>query len=175
MNLSVANTSHHLQQLRHAGLVMTRKAGQHVFYRLSSADVLTLVNSLRSVAEQHLGEINQLVTSYLRKKDAMEPIPREELLQRAKEGSVTVLDVRPVAEYAAGHLPGAVNVPLKQLKKHLNEFDPRREIVAYCRGPYCVLAFEAVKILREKGFQVRRLEDGYPEWMQSGLPIESTQ
>ena len=103
----------------------------------------------------------------------MESMPREELVRRAREGSVTVLDVRPPAEYAAGHLPGAVNVPLKELKKRISEFDPQREIVAYCRGPYCVLAFEAVKLLRGKGFRVRRLQDGYPEWKRSGLPVES--
>jgi rhodanese-related sulfurtransferase/DNA-binding HxlR family transcriptional regulator len=174
MELTVANTSHHLQQLRHAGLVTTRKDGQRVFYRLAGEDVLELVNHLRSVAERHLSEVNQLVNAYLTGKDDLEPIPRDELVRRAREGSVTVLDVRPAAEYAAGHLPGAVNVPLKELKKQLNEFDPQREIVAYCRGPYCVLAYEAVKLLRGKGFQVRRLQDGYPEWKQSGLPVESS-
>lgn len=173
MGLSVANTSHHLQQLRHAGLVTTRKAGQRVFYRLDGEDVVELVDRLRGVAERHLAEVDQLVNTYLTRKDSMEPIPRNELLQRAKEGSVTVLDVRPPAEYAAGHLPGAVNVPLKELKKHLGEFDPQREIVAYCRGPYCVLAFEAIKLLRGKGFRVRRLQDGYPEWKNAGLPVES--
>jgi rhodanese-related sulfurtransferase/DNA-binding MarR family transcriptional regulator len=173
MDLSVANTSHHLQQLRYAGLVTTRKDGQRVFYRLAGEDVVALVNNVRSVAERHLADINQLVNTYLTKKDGMEPVPRDELMQRAAEGSVTVLDVRPPVEYAAGHLPGAVNVPLKELKKHFGEFDPQREIVAYCRGPYCVLAFEAVKLLREKGFQVRRLQDGYPEWKQAGLPVES--
>lgn len=174
MGLGVANTSHHLQQLRHAGLVTTRKEGQRVFYRLNGEDVNELVGSLRNVAERHLAEVDQLVNTYLTRKDSMEPIPRDELMQRAKEGSVIVLDVRPPAEYAAGHLPGAVNVPLKELKKHLNEFDPQREIVAYCRGPYCVLAFEAVKLLRGKGFRVRRLQDGYPEWKQAGLPVEKS-
>jgi len=172
MGLSVANTSHHLQQLRHAGLVTTRKEGQRVFYRLNGDDVIELVDCLRAVAERHLGEVDQLVNTYLTSKDSMEPIPRNELLQRAKEGSVTVLDVRPPAEYAAGHLPGAVNVPLAELEKHLAEFDSEQEIVAYCRGPYCVLAFEAVKALREKGFRARRLQDGYPEWKRAGLPVE---
>lgn len=172
MNLSVANTSHHLQQLRHAGLVTTRKEGQRVFYRLSGEDVIELVDSLKSVAERHLAEVDKLVTTYLTTKDDMEPIPRNELIQRAKEGSVTVLDVRPPAEYAAGHLPDAVNIPLNELEQHLAEFDPAHEIVAYCRGPYCILAFEAVKLLREKGFRVRRLQDGYPEWKNAGLPVE---
>ncbi len=173
MGLSVANTSHHLQQLRHAGLVMTRKDGQRVFYRLNGEDVNELVGCLRTVAERHLSEVDQLVSTYLTSKDSMEPIPREELIQRAKEGSVTVLDVRPPVEYAAGHLPGAVNIPLTELKKHLGELNPEHEIVAYCRGPYCVLAFEAVKQLRAKGFHVRRLQDGYPEWKNAGLPVES--
>lgn len=172
--LSMANTSHHLQQLRHAGLVISRKEAQRVYYRLSGEDVIALLNTLRSVAERHLTEVEQLVNTYLTTKDSMEPISRDELMQRAKEGSVTVLDVRPQAEYAAGHLPGAVNVPLTELKRHLSEFDPQREIIAYCRGPYCILAFEAVKLLRGKGFRVRRLQDGYPEWKSAGLPVEST-
>lgn len=173
MSLSVANTSHHLQQLRHAGLVETRKDAQRVFYRLAGNDVLALLNSIRSVAERHLDDVDRLVSTYLTTKDSMEAIPREELVQRAKEGSVTVLDVRPVSEYEAGHLPGAINVPLKELEKHLDEFNPQHDIVAYCRGAYCVLAFDAVKLLRGKGFTVRRLEDGFPEWKGAGLPVET--
>jgi len=172
MKLSVANTSHHLQQLRQAGLVTTRKEAQRVFYRLNGEDVAELLDNLRRVAERHLEEVDHLVHTYLDGKDSMEPIPRKELLQRVKEGSTTVLDVRPPAEYAAGHLPGAINIPLSVLKKHLAEFDPQQEIVAYCRGPYCVLAFEAVKLLRGKGFKIRRLQDGYPEWKLAGLPVE---
>jgi len=173
MGLTVANTSHHLQQLRHAGLVSTRKEAQRVFYRLSGDDVTELVNSLRHVAERHLAEVNQLVDTYLVSKDSMEPIPRTELLERARQGLVTVLDVRPPAEYAAGHLPGAVNIPLAELEKHLLELDPGQEVVAYCRGPHCVLAFDAVARLREKGLKARRLQDGFPEWKQAGLPVES--
>ena len=173
MGLSVANTSHHLQQLRHAGLVTTRKEGQHVFYRLKADDVIDLVDCLRGVAQRHLAEVDQLVNTYLSSKDDMEPISRDELKRRAKEGSVTVLDVRPPAEYAAGHLPGAVNIALSELESHLAEFNPEHEIVAYCRGPYCVLAYEAVQLLREKGFQVRRLQDGFPEWKRAGLPVEA--
>lgn len=172
MKLSVANTSHHLQQLRHAGLVTTRKEAQRVFYGLNGGDVVELMDSLRQVAERHLEEVNHLVHTFLNSKDEMESIPREELLQRAKEGSVTVLDVRPPAEYAAGHLPDAVNIPLSELKKHIAAFDPKHEIIAYCRGPYCVLAFEAVKLLRSQGFHIRRLQDGFPEWKQAGLPVE---
>ncbi len=170
--LTVANTSRHLQQLKQAGLVSTRKDGIHVFYRLSGEDVLVLLNALRTVSETHLAEVGRLVTSYLTVKDDLEPLPRKELLVRAREGSVTVLDVRPPEEYSAGHLPGAVNVPVSELEKRLNELDPEQEIVAYCRGPYCVLAFEAVAQLRKNGLRARRLEEGFPEWKTAGLPIE---
>lgn len=171
--LTVANTSRHLQQLKHAGLVSSRKDGVHVFYRLSGDDVLVLLNALRAVAETHLAEVDRLVTSYLTVKDDLEPIPRKELLVRAREGSITVLDVRPAEEFSAGHLPGAVNVPLADLEKRLRELDPEQEIVAYCRGPYCVLAFEAVARLRRQGLKARRLEDGFPEWKSAGLPVET--
>jgi len=170
----VANTSHHLQQLRQVGLVTTRKQGQHVFYGVNGEDVIELIDNLRSLAEQNLAEVGQLINTYLISKDTLEPIARDDLMQRVKEGFITVLDVRPTVEYAAGHLPGAINVPLKKLKKQLAEFDPKYEIVAYCRGPYCLLAFEAVKLLRGKGFRVRRLQDGYPEWKRAGLPVEKT-
>ncbi len=172
MELSVANTSQHLQQLRQADLVTARKSGQHVFYRVNGEDVIELVHSLRTVAQRHLAEVDQLVNSYLTAQDSLEPITRGELLQRAQEGSVLVLDVRPSAEYRAGHLPGAINISLADLKKHLADFDQEQEIVAYCRGPYCVLAFEAVKLLRGKKFRARRLQDGYPEWKGAGLPVE---
>jgi len=172
VGLSVANTSHHLQQLRHAGLVTSRKEAQRVYYRLSGEDVVALLNSLRTVAERHLTEVNQLVAAFLTTKDGMEPIRREELLRRAREGTVTVLDVRPPAEYAAGHVPGAVNIPLRKLKQRLTELDPGLDVVAYCRGPHCVLAFEAVRMLRARGFKARRLEYGFPEWKQAGLPVE---
>ena len=173
MDLSVANTSHHLQQLRHAGLVTTRKQAQRVFYRLSGDDVIDLVISLRNVAERHLAEVNQLVNTYLVSRDSLEPVPRDELLERVRKGLVTVLDVRPPDEYAAGHVPGAINIPLSGLKRHLQELDPKQEVVAYCRGPYCLLAFDAVACLREKGLDARRLQDGFPEWKQAGLPVES--
>lgn len=172
MGLSVANTSHHLQQLRHAGLVTTRKEAQRVFYGLSGDEIIDLVNCLRNVAERHLAEVNNLVDTFLISKDSLEPIPREELLQRARQGLVTVLDVRPPDEYAAGHVPGAVNIPLIELEHHLQELDPEQEMVAYCRGPHCVLAFDAVARLREKGLNARRLQDGFPEWKQAGLPVE---
>jgi len=170
--LSVANTSQHLQQLRQSGLVLSRKEGLKVFYRLSSDDVIELLDTLRTVAEQHVAEIDQMVNSYLTVKDSLEPISREELISRASEDLVTVIDVRPAEEYASGHVPGAVNVPLSELESHLLDFDPEQEIVAYCRGPHCVLAFDAVARLREKGLKARRLEDGYPEWKTAGLPVE---
>lgn len=170
--LTVANTSQHLQQLRQAGLIISRKQGLKVFYRLSGDDVIGLLDALRLVAERHLAEVDRLVESYLTVKDNLEPLPREELLSRARDGLVTVLDVRPAEEYAAGHVPGAINVPLSELEVRLGDFHPEQEFVAYCRGPHCVLAFDAVARLRQKGFKARRLQDGYPEWKTSGLPIE---
>jgi rhodanese-related sulfurtransferase/DNA-binding transcriptional ArsR family regulator len=171
--LSVANTSQHLQQLRQAGLVASRKEGQRVFYRLSGDDVVLLLDALRNVADRHLAEVEQLVSAYLDTKDALEPIPAAELLARARTGEVTVLDVRPAEEFAAGHLPGAINIPLSELEQRLGELDASREVVAYCRGPYCVLSYDAVARLRAQGMTARRLADGYPEWRVAGLPVEN--
>lgn len=172
--LSVANTSQHLQQLRQAGLVACRKEGLKVYYRLSGDDVIALLDSVREVAERHLAEVQQLVQTFLTTRDSLEPLARQDLLERARDGLITVLDVRPSEEYAAGHVPGAINVPLKELEAHLDSFDPEHEIVAYCRGPHCILAFDAVARLRKSGFSARRLEDGFPEWQLSGLPIEKS-
>lgn len=171
-NLTVGNMSQHLQQLRQAGLVESRKAGLKVYYRLSGDDVIDLLNALRAVAERHVADVERLINSYLTVKDELEPIPRKELLKRVRAGLVTVIDVRPPEEYAAGHVPGAVNIPLDKLKNRLKELKNRKEIVAYCRGPHCVLAFDAVEQLRKRGINARRLEDGYPEWKLAGLPIE---
>ena len=171
--LTVANTSQHLQQLRQTGLVVSRKVGLKVFYSLNSNDVIDLINSLRNVAERHVAEVDKLVSTYLTVKDELEPLPREALLERARDGLITVLDVRPPEEYAAGHVPGAVNVPLSELEHYLDKLSSKQEIVAYCRGPHCVLAFEAVARIREKGLKARRLEDGYPEWKSAGFPVES--
>lgn len=170
--LTVANTSQHLQQLRQAGLVSARKEGQHVLYRLSGDDVIALIDCLRRVAENHLAEVGRLVDTYLTVKDSLEGVPAQELLVRARDGLVTVLDVRPPEEYAAGHLPGAINIPLAELEQHLAQLPADNEVVAYCRGPYCVLAYEAVARLRAKGFTARRLEEGFPEWKQAGLPVQ---
>jgi rhodanese-related sulfurtransferase/DNA-binding transcriptional ArsR family regulator len=177
--LTVANTSQHLQQLRHAGMVSSRKEGLKVYYSISGDDVILLLDALRAVAERHVTDVQHLVNTYLTVKDDLEPIPRSELLERVRDGLVTVLDVRPPEEYAAGHVPGAVNIPLQELENRLEELTNQegehREIVAYCRGPHCVLAFDAVARLREKGMTARRLEDGYPEWKTAGLPIEENQ
>lgn len=176
--LTVANTSQHLQQLRHAGMVTCRKQGLKVYYSISGDDIIVLLDALRTVAERHVSDVQQLVNTYLTVKDDLEPIPRAELLQRARDGLITVLDVRPPEEYAAGHVPGAVNIPLHELEQRLGELgnqdDACREIIAYCRGPHCVLAFDAVARLRKKGMKARRLEDGYPEWLVAGLPVEKT-
>lgn len=172
--LSVANTSQHLQWLRQAGLVSTRREGLYVHYRLADPQVTQLLDVLNKLAERQLAEVERLVQSYLTRKDQLEPVPRAELLQRARDGLVTVLDVRPREEYAAGHVPGSINIPLKELEQHLEDLSRHQEVVAYCRGPYCVLAYEAVARLREKGFKARRMEDGYPEWKLAGLPIEAS-
>jgi len=170
--LSVANTSQHLQQLRQAGLVATRKEGQKVYYRLNGSDVSDLQAALRATAERNLAEVDRLINSYLTVKDELEPVPAHELLQRSREGLVTVLDVRPAEEYLAGHLPGAINVPLEELERHLNDLPSDKEVVAYCRGPHCILSFEAVDLLRKHGITARRLDGGLPEWRQEGLPVE---
>jgi rhodanese-related sulfurtransferase/DNA-binding transcriptional ArsR family regulator len=170
--LSVANTSRHLQQLRQAGLILSRKQGLKVFYRVSGDDVIALLDALRNVAERHVADVERLVNTYLTVKDSLEPVPRAELLARVQDDLVTVIDVRPTVEYAAGHIAGATNIPLSELEQHLDQLDPEQEIVAYCRGPHCVLAFDAVAKLREKGFRARRLQDGFPEWKTAGLPVE---
>ncbi len=171
--LSVANTSQHLQQLRQAGLVLARKQGQKVYYRISGDDVLELFACLRGVAERHLAEVRHLVDDYLKTRDSLEAIAADELLERARRDLVTVIDVRPEEEYRQGHLPGAVNIPLQELERQLERLDPDQQIVAYCRGPHCVLAFDAVQTLREQGFEARRLEGGLPEWRLLGLPVEA--
>lgn len=169
---SVANTSHHLQLLRRAGLVETRKEGVHVHYRLSGDDVTDLLGALAKTSERHSAEVRDVLNGYFRERDAMEPISRKELLRRAKDGLVSVLDVRPADEFEAGHLPGAINIQLSELDKHLKNLSKDQEVIAYCRGAYCVLSFEAVAGLRKKGFKARRLEEGYPEWKAAGLPVE---
>jgi rhodanese-related sulfurtransferase/DNA-binding transcriptional ArsR family regulator len=170
--LSIANASQHLRLMRRVGLLASRRDGKRILYRLSGPAVLDLTASLRLFAEQNLAEVREVVSTYFKVRDALEPVSRKELARRLKDGLVTILDVRPDDEFAAGHLPQAVNIPLRELSIRLREISTRREVVAYCRGPYCVLAFEAVALLRERGFNVRRLEDGFPEWKAAGLPVE---
>ncbi len=171
--LSIANASQHLQHMRRAGLVANRRDGKFIYYRLADDSVLELLAALRTIAERNLAEVERVVRSYFQDRDGLEPVSREELLQRSRAGAVTILDVRPEDEFLLGHLPGAVNIPLRELEVRLTELDPAQEIVAYCRGPYCVLSYEAVAALRARGFKVRRLEDGLPEWRAAGLPIIS--
>jgi ArsR family transcriptional regulator len=169
--LSVANTSQHLQQMRRVGIVTTRREGKFIFYILADDAVLDLMAALRRIAERNIAEVERVIRSYFDSRDNLEPISRAELLEHARAGAVTVLDVRPADEFALGHVPGAVNIPLHDLEARLAEFDPAQEIVAYCRGAYCVLSYEAVAVLRARGFKARRLEDGLPEWRAAGLPI----
>ena len=170
--LSVANASKHLQELRRAGLVRGRKEGLRVFYEVAGPDVVTLIATLGHVAETRIAEVEQLVRTYITARDDLEPIPAAELLKRVKLGLVTVLDVRPAEEYTAGHLPGAINVPVEHLAKRLRKLPKGREVIAYCRGPYCLLSVDAVTLLRSKGLKARRLENGFPEWKAAGLPVE---
>ncbi len=171
--LSFANTSQHLRQLRRAGLLSSRQDGKRVLYRLADDSVLDLLAELRRVAERNVAEVKQIVDGYFHERDALEPVSREELLERMRQGLVTVIDVRPEDEYRAGHLPGALNITLRDLEVRLAELPGDQEIVAYCRGAYCVLSFEAVAALRAYGFNVRRLEEGFPEWRVAGLPVET--
>ena len=171
-SLSLANASQHLQQLRRAGLVVGRRQGKFVFYRLADEAVLGMMAAIQRVAERNVGEVARILRAYFHERDQLEPVSRAELATRMKLGLVTVIDVRPKDEFALGHIAGASNVPLTDLKRHLSKLNRKLEIVAYCRGPYCVLSFEAVSHLRKLGFKARRLQDGLPEWKAAGLPIE---
>ena len=170
--LSVANTSKHLQALRQAGLVTARKEGLRVYYLLAGDDVVALVSALRAVAEHRVADMERLVRLWFAHRDELEPVPAAELLARAKKGLVTVLDVRPAEEYAAAHIPGAISVPLDKLESYLSRLPKRKEVVAYCRGPYCVMAVEAVELLRKKGFKAHRLEQGVADWRARGWRVE---
>lgn len=171
--LSVGNTSQHLQHLRRAGLLRSRREGTRVLYELVDASVLGLIAALQLVAERNVSQMQQLVSGYFHDRDSLEPVSRQELMARLRDGLVTLIDVRPEREFQLGHIPGALNVPLRDLEDRLEELSLDQEIVAYCRGPYCVLSFEAVAALRDRGFQVRRLEDGFPEWKAAGLTVAS--
>jgi rhodanese-related sulfurtransferase len=172
VGLSVANASHHLQVLRQAGLVITRREGTSIHYRLAAPEVFELWRTLRTLAASRLAEIERLAAAYLSGRDQLEPVTREELARRLQDGDpLVVLDVRPAAEHAAGHLPGAMSIPIGELRRRLAELPADREIVAYCRGPYCAFAHEAVALLRQEGFSAWRLEDGLPEWQAAGLAV----
>jgi ArsR family transcriptional regulator len=169
--LSIANASQHLQHLRRAGLLKARRQGKFVHYTLADDGILEVLAALRRIAERNVAEVERIVRSYFNKLDDLEPVTRKQLQKMISEHAVTVLDVRPPDEFALGHVPGAVNIPLRALKKRLAEISPDREIVAYCRGEYCVLSFEAVALLRGRGFKARRLVEGLPEWRAAGFSV----
>jgi len=171
--ISVANASQHLQVLRAARLVETEKKGLYVEYRLAGDEVCTFFFALRGLAESRLAEVEQVAREYFEERGAMEAVESEELLRRVRNGEVTVLDVRPPEEYRAGHIPGALSIPIGELKARLKELPKDREVVAYCRGPYCVMAVEAVELLRKKGFTAHRLEQGVIDWRARGWRIDA--
>jgi rhodanese-related sulfurtransferase len=169
---TVANTSQHLQKLRQAGLIVGRKEGLYVYYRLAGDEVVGLLSSLAQAGAAYVADVERIVRLYFAQKDDLEAVPAKEVLARARKGLVTVLDVRPPEEYLAGHLPGAVNIPIHELQKRLSELPKRREIIAYCRGPYCLMSYDAVALLRKKGVKARRLGAGLPQWRLAGFPVE---
>jgi rhodanese-related sulfurtransferase/DNA-binding transcriptional ArsR family regulator len=173
-DMSVANTSAHLQVLRGAGLVDSAKEGLYVTYRLADPKVAELLLTLRRVAEARLAEVERTTRQFLAENELLEPVDEAALRRRVRDGEVTIVDVRPPEEYQTAHIPGALSVPLPELARRLSELPRRREVVAYCRGPYCVLAVEAVKFLRRKGFKATRLEEGVIDWAALGLPLEAT-
>lgn len=168
----IANVSQHLQAMRRAGLVTSARDGKFITYCLADDSVLAAFDAIRLVAERRSAEVARVVRGWFDDRDPMEAISREELSRRMEDDLVTVIDVRPADEYALGHLPGAINVPLAELHSRLPDLKPAREVVAYCRGPWCVMSFEAVAELRRQGFAARRLEDGLPQWKASGLEVE---
>lgn len=174
MNLPMANISQHLKQLKQAGLVRARREGRSIIYRITSPQVVNLLETMQRVARSTLDEVGQLLLQ-LADKDSVQPVPLDEALQQAQAGLVTLIDVRPSSEYVMTHLPGAINVPLPQLARRLAKLPPEREIMVYCRGPHCVLSFEAVKRLRAAGYQARRIEDGIPRWLAENRPLEGRQ
>lgn len=168
---TVANTSHHLRAMARAGLLTTRRDGTRIYYALASERVAELWSALRDVAVDHVSGIERLAGAYLGDRDGIDVVDRAELAARLKRGEVLVLDVRPEAEYTAGHIAGARSVPIGELRRHLRAIPKSTEVVAYCRGPYCVYADDAVRELNRKGFRARRLIDGFPEWKRAGLPV----
>jgi DNA-binding transcriptional ArsR family regulator/rhodanese-related sulfurtransferase len=171
IGLSLANTSHHLQALRQAALVESRKDGLFVYYRLADPEVFELSKVIRSVAERRLAELERLVNEHFGNRADAEPVPLEELLERARSKQVVILDTRPASEYIAGHIPGAISIPVDDLQRRLKELTKSKDYVAYCRGPYCIYADRAVEILRANGRRARRLAEGFPEWRSAGFPV----
>lgn len=168
---TLKNTSAHLRILRQARLVDTRRDGTHIYYRLADTEVSRFVRDLQRLGHRRLAEVEQVARQYLDDRDDLEPLTLSELRTLVREGGVTIVDVRPRDEYQSGHIPGAISVPLGELKRRMRELPRRREIVAYCRGPYCVFALEAVTLLRDHGFKARRSEEGWPAWRDAGLPV----
>ncbi|MDP9317760.1 MAG: metalloregulator ArsR/SmtB family transcription factor [Actinomycetota bacterium] len=170
---SIANTSQHLQQLLHVGLVRTRRDGNRIYYSLASERVAQLWSVVRVVAAEHVEELDQLAAAYLGDRSRLDTVTRDQLAQRLRAGDVVVLDVRPEPEFRAGHIAGALSIPTAELTRRLRDVPKGQQVVAYCRGAYCVYADDAVRALRRRGYQASRLEDGYPEWAQAGLPVKS--
>lgn len=172
--LTVKNTSAHLRELRSASLVATRRHGPYVYYRLADAAVCDLLRALQELARRRLADVDRVVRDYFEARDALEPLSAAELVERMRRGRVTVLDVRPEEEYRAGHIPGAICIPLDELERRIAEIPRSHEVIAYCRGPYCVLAGEAVAMLRARGLRARRLEGGVPDWRRLGQPVAAS-
>jgi rhodanese-related sulfurtransferase/DNA-binding transcriptional ArsR family regulator len=167
------STSAHLRVLRQARLVETERAGTYIHYRLADESVFEFLRALQALARRRLAEIEQVTTLYLTRRDQLEPVTLKELRRLVKEGEVTLVDVRPRAEYDAAHIPGALSIPVSELKRRLSELPKKKEVIAYCRGPYCVYSVEALSILRSKGYRARRAEDGLPEWRAAGWPVNA--
>ena len=169
----IKNTSAHLRVLREARLVDTRRDGTYVYYRLPNEQVFSLLRALQAIGHQRLSDVDHIVKLYLDGRDQLEPITLKDLRRKLRDGDITVVDVRPADEYEAGHIPGALSIPVVELKKRLREIPKNREVVAYCRGRYCVYSLEAVQLLRKQGYRARRAEEGLPDWKAAGLPVES--
>jgi len=171
ISATVANTSRHLQILKNARLVESRRDGVRIYYRLADEKVFNCWKGLQSLAESRVSEIREVLKDFLSERDAMNAMSKEELWSRIQSNDVIILDVRPEEEFKSGHIPGAISIPLSELRKRLNEIPHNRKIVAYCRGPYCVLSPEAIKILHDEGYSASRLEEGLPEWREAGFPV----